>query len=233
MSRGATLVTLGWETLLAEHGIDATYTPAVGSPVALLVLDNGTPEDVQQLAMGVDGVARIVSATRTDITATVGDTVTIGATQYAVLAIRPRSDQAVDLLLGVTEIAGNQTATTYTVYWGASESTTLNEAGITGLENNIVSATPAGNYVFTITGEDEKFCFFAWPNAMLDQPVATSGFKAGSFNMTGDMAGAAQGFVSSQNGWNYTTVSVGGVSYRLYRTLYTQASTLAITVNAA
>lgn len=108
MSRGADLISVGWQTLLDEHGVAAAYTPLVGPAVAITVLDNGTPEDIQQLAMQVDGVSRIVTATRTAITAAIGATVTIGATAYKVIAIRPRSEFAVDMMLGATVIAGAQ-----------------------------------------------------------------------------------------------------------------------------
>ena len=108
MSRGRTLLDIGWDHLLDEHGLDATYTPAVGAPSALVVLDNGTPEDIAQLAMGVDGISRIVTLTRGTVTPAVNDTVTIAAVAYKVIAIRPRSDQALDLLLGASNIAGRQ-----------------------------------------------------------------------------------------------------------------------------
>jgi hypothetical protein len=230
MSRASDLTTIGWETLLDEHGVAATYTPSGGAAASILVLDNGQPEDVQQLAMGVDGVARIVTATRTEITAAVGATVVIGGTTYYVIAIRPRSDQAVDLLLGATVVASNETGTTYTIYHGTSASLTLLAADITGLENNRVSSSPGGNYTFAITSGD-VYCFLAWPNAMADQPNTADGFESGGFVMTGDMAGTSEGYTSTENGWNYQLVTVGGVSYRVYRTLYQQGTSLTITVN--
>lgn len=228
MSRGADLIGVGWQTLLDEHGVAATYTPLVGSAASILVLDNGTPEDIAQLAMQVDGVSKIVTATRTAITAAIGATVTIGATSYRVIAIRPRSEFAVDMMLGATVIAGSTTTDTLTVFWGPSTSTALDESGIQALQN-VSSYTPAGNYAFAISGLPEKYLFFAWPDDA-EQPLDVTGFETGGFNMVGDFAGTAEGYILTENGWPYKIVSVDGDDFRLYRTKYKQAASVTVTV---
>ena len=117
------------------------------------------------------------------------------------------------------------------VYYGSSVSSTLNEAGITGLAGTANKTTPAGSYVIPAPGSPEKFMFLAWPDGFTAQPRVTDGFMTGGIPMTGDLAGAGEGYNQTQNGWPYMLVTVGGVSYRVYRTLYTQALEATITVN--
>lgn len=120
----------------------------------------------------------------------------------------------------------------YPVRWGSSTSETLDEAGITGLANSSNKTSPAGGYTFAAPGSPEKYFYLAWPNSFASQPRATDGFTTGGMPMTGDLAGSAQGYTESQNGWPYMLVTVGGISHRVYRTLYPQSLEATITVNA-
>lgn len=116
---------------------------------------------------------------------------------------------------------------TSTIYYGASTSTTLDEAGITGLDDSVEGSTPAGTYVFDAPGLPAKYLYFAWPTSLAAQPVAGTGFAAFGFPM--DMAGSGEGYTEAEDGWGYKLVSVGGVQCRLYRT--TNALEEAFTVN--
>lgn len=117
------------------------------------------------------------------------------------------------------------------VRWGSSASATLNESAITGLENSTIKTTPAGVYSFAAPGEPGEYYYLAWPDTFVVQPRATDGFTSGGLPMSGDLAGSGEGYSQSENGWEYALVSVGGVQHRVYRTLYTQTGTAAITVN--
>lgn len=117
----------------------------------------------------------------------------------------------------------------YLVYWGPATPPTLDGAGIAALSGQTASTSPAGNYSFTPSGE--QYFYLAWPDAFSAQPRATDGFVSGGLPMTGDLAGATEGYDQSQNGWPYKLVSIGGNNYRLYRTRYTQSGPATITVN--
>ena len=109
MSLGADLLNTGWDALLSHHETQVKHVPASGGAVQVLsALDNGQPEDVAALAMGVEGVSRVISVTRSTATFRRNDSVWIGGTRYYILGVRQRSAQATDILLGASEVAGKQ-----------------------------------------------------------------------------------------------------------------------------
>jgi len=113
------------------------------------------------------------------------------------------------------------------VYYGTSEDAILDESGIEALESSRASTTEAGTYEFTVAASPEKYLYFAWPNSF-GSPAATTGFSAFGFPL-----GMASGgdFSNVQNGWYYALVTVGGTSYRLYRTEYKQGMDYTVTVS--
>jgi hypothetical protein len=115
------------------------------------------------------------------------------------------------------------------VYWGTSNSTTLDEAGIKALASTL-AADPAGNYVFTV-GASEVYFYQAWPAAATNPPIIVDGFIADGFGV--DFAGADAGYDQTDNGWPFKLVTVDTVPCRLYRTLYKQGGTLTIGVTTA
>lgn len=115
-------------------------------------------------------------------------------------------------------IPGYPVPTTTTVvtasqmWWGVNAATTLDAAGIAALANTRTSDDPAYTYGFSPTNE---YLYFAWAASLTDQPIAGLGFTSGGFPVS--LAGVADGYTSSENGYNFKLVSVGGVNYRLYR----------------
>lgn len=115
------------------------------------------------------------------------------------------------------------------VYWGASSNPVLDEAGILALPYQVYRPTPAGSYTFP-DNAPPKYLFMAWPDDG-SQPVATTGFTSGGIPMTGDFAGAAEGYDQTHNGWPYKIVTVNGKPHRLYRTLYQMELSVTIVVS--
>jgi len=116
---------------------------------------------------------------------------------------------------------------TFPVYYGTSEDAILDEAGITGLESSVNASTEAGTYEFTVPASPEKYLYFAWRDSF-GSPAVSTGFSAFGFPLGMATGG---GYDQTQNGWSYALVSVGGVSYRLYRTEYKQGMNYTVIVS--
>ncbi len=107
MSLVGDAIRAGWLMQLSVGGTSIVHTH--GTNVAhMMALDNGSLEEIASLAMAVEGVNRSILVTRDLATYAQGDTVSIGSDTYRVLAVRPRSDCATELLLGATIVAGRQ-----------------------------------------------------------------------------------------------------------------------------
>ena len=128
-----------------------------------------------------------------------------------------------------SEVATRTYTKSAQVYWGASDQTVLDEAGILGLGNSAAKVSPAGTYAFG-ANDPPKYLYLSWPNAG-PQPVPVTGFMSGGLPMTGDLAGADEGYDQVHNGWPYRLVTVNGQAYRLYRTKYLMSAAIYITVN--
>jgi len=124
----------------------------------------------------------------------------------------------------------DEPVTTYPLYWGSSVDTMLDELGIIGLtfRNDVVY--PTGEYAFS-SRSPAAYLYFAWPAALTQQPAVGTGFTSSGFAVA--MAGTSEGFVESENGWNYALVDVGGISYRLYRTYYPLTLGLSVIIISA
>lgn len=119
----------------------------------------------------------------------------------------------------------------FTVYWGASDLTTLTGAQIAALSDSATMTDVADDYAFEASAAPGKYLYLAWPDSLGDQVVATTGFASSGFPMA--MAGAAEGYDQTENGWAYKEVSVSGTTYRLYRSYYTIELPFTITVTTA
>lgn len=108
MSAGSQALFAGWDALLAWHGVPVTITPLAGPALETLALDNGQPEDLATLEIPVTGIARVISVTRTLGNFAVHDQITIEGQSYRVLYVRQRSEQATDLYLGASQLAGTR-----------------------------------------------------------------------------------------------------------------------------
>ena len=111
--------------------------------------------------------------------------------------------------------------TNFTVYYGKAAGTTLNEAGILALSSSSLSFYPGAYAIPSGTG----YAYFAIPSS---QPAA-SAFLVGIFPCP--MAGVSEGYNDSANGLNFTTITVNGASYRLYRSYNALAGDVILTVS--
>lgn len=122
-----------------------------------------------------------------------------------------------------------------TVYWGHSQSSVLTSGTVTGLENNVYTGVPDGNYAFTAAS---GYYYFAWPVSFIQStpPVASTGFyirdgAGNSIPLT--MAGSGLGYGTSTDGagWSYATVTITTIPYAVYRSAYplTGADTVKVT----
>lgn len=102
--------------------------------------------------------------------------------------------------------------TPFTVYYGRGTDTVLTEAQILALTSVSVTSQ-SGNYSYSA---GSGYLYIAIPNTR-----ALSSVKIGSFDVP--LAGATEGYSGSANGLNYTTVTVSGTVYKLYRTYNTTA----------
>lgn len=157
-----------------------------------------------------------------------GSTPTTASTVYAGQFV-VTSTTTIKAFAAATGMVNSAVVTTtltrnYALRWGVSTATTLDEAGILALAGTRADDDPAGIYTFTITAAPDKYLFWVWPHSIVDQPVAGTGFTLDGLSITGDLAGAAQGYDQTENGWPYALVSVGGVLHRVYRTLVPQGS---------
>lgn len=129
--------------------------------------------------------------------------------------------------MSVTDGTTTPTAST-SIIWqlrkfiGANALTTLAEADIEALSvSNALAASLNGTYAF---GASATYKYFCCPSTFAD-PTATTGFKDSATLLPIGMAGAAEGYTSTDsNGWNYLTVSVTNstatpytTNYRVYR----------------
>lgn len=106
----------------------------------------------------------------------------------------------------------------FSVYWGYSSSTVLDEAGVLALGNTASEADAYRDYAFGSGSTVADYFFFWWPSSFA-APAAGNGFydTIGAFPMT--MAETAEGFPDGPvNGWYYLNLTVGGVPGRLWRT---------------
>jgi hypothetical protein len=201
-----------------------TATPTVATPVI-------SP------ASGSFSTSRTVTITCATAGSTIyyttnGDTPTEDSTEYtgSITVTETTTVKAIAVAEGYDDSAVATATytklTLYPIYWGISESESLDEAGILGLDS-IEASTKNGNYEFDLPESPEQYLYFAWPNS-LGSPTAVTGFSAFGFPM-----GMASGGVFDQvgNGWYYDEVSVGGVTYRLYRTEYKQGVDYTVTVS--
>jgi len=133
---------------------------------------------------------------------------------------------------GATSIAGNtfdnvapvpvSTATSTTVYYGRSSQAVPTEAQIKSDLLTTTKTTVAGNYVCGATGY--KFLAvpanFAPPSTIRDM---STGFAVA-------LAGSADGYTQTANSLPHLSVTVDGVSFRLYRSANTMGAELTLQV---
>ena len=117
------------------------------------------------------------------------------------------------------------------LYYGTSASETLDEAGIQALSLGNLTSNKNGVYSFVAL----NYKYFAWADS-LGSPTAKTGFKDTSTGVKVVMAGAAEGYLQSQNEWNYKLIPVANsngvtTNYRLYRTLNTIGGSINIQVS--
>ena len=140
--------------------------------------------------------------------------------QWTLKTIDGESIDSVTLEKIPGEVVGGS-LTTFSVYFGKAAGTSLNEAGILALSTSAVSFYPGAYSIPAGTG----YAYFAIPTS---QPAA-SAFMVGIFPCP--MAGSAEGYNDSANGINFKTVTVSGVSFRLYRSYNSMAGDITLTVS--
>lgn len=107
--------------------------------------------------------------------------------------------------------------TKYKVWYGVSSDPLLDSAGLSSLVL-VEKESVAGTYQLPTAAN--QYLYWVLPASFA--PAIGSGFVVDGFPLTGDLAGAAQGYTSSINGWPCRVISVEGVQYAVYRTLYLQ-----------
>lgn len=116
------------------------------------------------------------------------------------------------------------------IYFGNSSNPgPLTEAQITAL-NSFTGSTPDGTYAFDASPASYKF--FAWPSALGSpgSPVAGQGFRLGGLPV--GMANASQGFTAGPvNTYAFKVFTIGGVSYRQYRTFFPTSGAVTIVIS--
>mgnify|MGYP002413448503 CR=1 FL=1 len=125
------------------------------------------------------------------------------------------------------------TMATYRMYWGASESETLNQAAVFALanKNNTEFSTSPTAYAFGANTPD-KYLYLVMHDGESLQPVQDTpqpGFMTGGLTMAGDLADTGT-YTEVENTWNYATVFLFGSLYRVYRTKNLIAAAISITV---
>lgn len=120
---------------------------------------------------------------------------------------------------------GGGGGTTFDVYWGTSSLATLDASQIQSLANTAAISTVQRTWDFGAA--EGQYKYFAWPDSA-GSPRVDDGFKLGVFAVP--LAGADEGFEQTQNGWSYLLVTISGVTYRLYRTLYQLGGAVQIVV---
>jgi hypothetical protein len=118
--------------------------------------------------------------------------------------------------------------TTFSIYYGYSPLTVLDEAGILALSNAPDAATAI---VATITGSltigsgaGVSDYHFIWYDDDLNDPVATTGIKITSSGFPQAMATSGEGYTSTVNGWGYLPRTVSGKAGKLFRTFFQPGS---------
>ena len=119
----------------------------------------------------------------------------------------------------------------YKIYYGISTNTTLTSSQALALSNNFLASSFPGTYNFNPTG----YKYFVVPD-IFPAPTATIGIKDSSTNLSIAMAGVAENYLLSQNGWNYQLISITNVlgvtaNYRVYRTLNVLGGAIQIIVS--
>lgn len=113
-----------------------------------------------------------------------------------------------------------------TIYWGRSESETLTGDQVEELEQSRGRATIAGTYDF---GPGSGYLYLAWPDSMTP-PVPGTGIWDTASALPASLAGSAEGYGESQNGWAFALTVVGGRSYRVYRSRRTLGGRVSLQV---
>lgn len=119
------------------------------------------------------------------------------------------------------------------MYWGASESETLNQAAVFALanKNNTAFSTSPTTYTFGANTPD-KYLYLVMHDGESLQPVQDTpqpGFMTGGLTMAGDLADTGT-YTEVENTWNYATVFLFGSLYRVYRTKNLIAAAISIAV---
>lgn len=130
-------------------------------------------------------------------------------TQTATYSFRAQSALGATISRECTVGACTALTTTY-IYWGTGGDPTT-ESDILGLNSqyaesaNTIKAFTAGQYRI-----------FAWPD-FFGSPRQYDGFIDPATGFAFGMAGTAEGYTHSENGWNYKLMTVGGRVCRVYR----------------
>jgi hypothetical protein len=130
--------------------------------------------------------------------------------------------------LNPSGVAQRQFVRLWLVRWGLANEPVLDGAGIAALANQRGGNGIAGTY--SVTPATDQYLFFAWPEAVPAHPRSGDGFLVDGLPLTGDLAGATEGYPNVHNGWPYLPVTVAGKPWRLYRTKERQGP-LAGTIN--
>lgn len=79
------------------------------------------------------------------------------------------------------------------------------------------------------TANVSTYKYFVWDDS-LGSPRSGDGFRDARTKQQVSMAGSAEGFDESENGWNYALLSVGDSAHRVYRTRQPIAAEISIDV---
>lgn len=109
-----------------------------------------------------------------------------------------------------------------TVYHGHSPNEWSTEVDFAGLQYSHAATDQFADYDFPILEylAEDAYLYWLWPDSM-GSPAVTTGFNIVGVPIGNVIIGgiASSGIYSNtENGWNYATVTLDGVLYRVYRT---------------
>lgn len=114
-----------------------------------------------------------------------------------------------------------------TIYYGISTETEVTESIVTTQFTKVWAGSLGSGFSFLAGG----YKFFVWDDE-LGAPLADVGFLDPRTRMAVSMAGDAEGYDETENGWYYQLLSIGGVAHRVYRTRNVLGGAVKINVQA-
>ena len=179
-----------------------TASPAAGTYYSTQTVTLSDTVPTTAIYYTLDGSTPTSSSTLYTNTLSISSTTTLKA--FAKSYLRPDSG-----VLTATYTIGSLS----TVYYGKSTSTTLNASAVQALSSTVSASAFGRTYSFSA---GSGYCYFAWPDSF-GSPRSSDGFYQAPFPAS--MAASADGYSgTTANGWTYQTVTIGGTTYRVYRT---------------